>query len=226
MTTSSNTDTICNVRIYTTSSNTEKPNHRLSVIRWKQTTDKPKVPSARCVSVPKLVLTVAPAILAEAIQSAYEDMQDSLVRSIVEAQLEKDPNTNTFTFSEDLVNEAAVAAFQAEKNGPGRLSTERLNNWFDTSLSEALYVAIANKLGLGDEPSKADTAKVTKAVDQHKKLIAGLSAPKAHLPANIAEQLEKAVSLASDDDTKIKSVLLAKLVKFTKPEEISLLESL
>lgn len=209
------------VRLHTASSNIEQPGHRLAVIRWKDKknedgTTVAKQP-ARCVSIPVVSLSLTPACLQASLQTAFEEMQDKLIRSLIEAQTEV-----TFTVTLDQIAPQAVADFAVAQDGPGKLSSKLLETWFDNNLSDNLTVAIADKLGITDTPTDEQTAKVGKAVASFRTFITGLASPRANLAPDIVAQLQKATSLVTNEDDKVLQTINRKLQAFLEPASKSL----
>lgn len=209
------------VRLHTASSNIEQPSHRLAIIRWKDKknddgTTVTKQP-ARCVSIPVVSLSLTPLCLQASMQEAFEEMQDKLIRSLIEASKE-----TTFSLSLDEISPQAVADFAVAQNGPGKLSTKLLETWFDNNLSDNLTVTIANKLGLPDQPTEEDTVKVSKAVASFRTFITGLASPRANLAPDVVAQLQKATALVENGDDKILQTINRKLRAFSEPASKSL----
>lgn len=211
------------VRIFTDSCRPDHGYHRLVVIRWKETKSedgKTKIAAkpARCVSVPRVSIMSEPAILTVPLQAAFEDMQDSAIRELIEEALAN--NDQNPVISPDSITPDAISAFYQRQAASGRLSTDGLKTWFDASLYEALTLALGNAMQLPEEPTEEQLAALEVAVQQHKKAIVALASPRASLAPKIAEQLKKAIALANDDETKPK--LIMKLEAFLKPQEFTL----
>lgn len=203
---------------------------RLSRITFKTPTDKKddasyKRPVARCVSVPVVTLMIQPDCIAAALQAAYEELQDAVIRDIIVNDLQYGPagsdgKLRAISIHDDQISYEAIAAYSARVSVSGKLSKEVLNNWFDSDLKDQLTLALAAVLQLPDEPSAPEQQRLNAAVDQHRNMISALASPKSSLPENICKQLKKAVSLA--EDSKVKSSIINKLETFMKPAEIVL----
>lgn len=197
--------------------------HRLSTVMYKTPKDKKNDasyvrPTNMCISVPRIKVSVTPACLQDALQAAFEELQDSVLRSIYEKA--REDGKKVVTVADAAIDFQACAEFAAANAVNGKLSKETLMKWFDENLAENLTVALANALKLPDEPSEAEAAKLDAAVKQHKLLIVDLASPRANMPEHIAKSLLKAVDLAEDD--KVKASLKNKLDVFIKPKEVTL----
>lgn len=213
------------VKLYTDSSKPENDGHRLTVIRWKERKDDAsyKKPAPRCVSHPRVAIIVEPSILASALQSAFETMQDDVIRAEIMRQMgdaESTTNVITLAISADAITMEAVAAYAAQQAVGNRLSKDLLESWFDGNLADNLYLRLADKLGIVGTPTEQQGNLLTSNVATAKKLVTSLASPRSMYPENIVAQLEKAISLA-EDDGKIKSQLLAKLSLMKQPVTVA-----
>lgn len=218
------------VSIHTDNSIALNPNHRLCILHWKEPTAKAKLTNSALkklpslsVSIPAIKLSVTPAIIASAMQAAFEDMQKAAIQTEVERQIGvyTGQQLTMPTISEETFSLETIAATQIG----GRKSKDMLTAWFDTNLSDNLFLAVASKRGydvtnpdtkVPDEDAKS----MTTAINQVKDLLSSLAAPTTKYAPHILEQLTKAVTLANDDSTK--SWLLAKLTNLTAPREVSI----
>lgn len=208
------------VMLHTDSSKPATTADRLVVIRWKTPTDKIKAaaykkPATRCVSVPRINVSAEPAILNEAVTTAFQDLQDEVIRSLVTEAIES--GKDTLTIHADSISYEGVANYAKDKAVSGRLSGDIIKSWFEGALEEPLTLAFANVLQLTDNPTPEQLAKLAKVVEQHKELIVSLASPRASMNEKIAAQLKKAVALAPEE--RIKAQLTAKLDMFLAPKE-------
>ena len=203
--------------------------HRLCVLDFKTPSDKKddreyKKPASRCVSVPIISLEVVPEILKDALQDAFADMQDALIRTKFMAALESSKDGNpSVTILDSDISPAAVASYAAEKAISGKLSGEKIGAWFDAALADPLMLALANAMQYSDEVTPEQQAKLDAAIKQHRTYLAKLAGP-AQLPPTLTKQLLQAVKLADDD--KIKRQLQSKLETFLAPKEESIMLAL
>lgn len=218
------------VAIHTDNSVASSPTHRLCVMHWKEPTAKAKLANSALkklpslsVSIPAIKLSVTPAIIASAMQAAFEDMQKAAIQTEVERQI------GTYTgqqltmpvITEETFSLETIAATQIG----GRKSKDMLSNWFDTNLSDNLFLAVASKRGYDVTKEETvvpehDKVAMLTAINQVKDLLSSLAAPTTKYAPHILEQLTKAVTLANDDSTK--SWLLSKLNNLTAPREVSI----
>lgn len=220
------------VGIHTDSTKPTNESHRLSVIAFKTPSDKKndatyKRPVTRSVSVPQITLTIQPDVIRDALQAAYYDLQDQVIREIVVSSLDAgmqaaDGTLKKIVIDSNQISLEACAAFYARKSIGTKLSKDMLASWFDSDLATQLELALISALKLPEQPAPEEQAKLDAAVKQHRNLIVSLAAPTASLPDHITKQLQRAVNLA--DDSPVKTTLSDKLHRFLKPvEEITLL---
>lgn len=204
--------------LYTDSSKPSSSDHRLVVIGWK--TPQKEVgnlnyrkPPTICISIPKIRLSISPAIIAEAMQAAFEDLQNSLLRSLIaEKSIEQRVGTN---YSDTDFDAAAVASWLAGSGaGNGRLSQDRIATWFDASVSEPLSLLLANRMNLSNEPSNEELTKLTAAITQRRTLLTRIAGPGVPFNRTVAEQLLRSVEPAEASMTK--QQVVAKLTSYLK----------
>lgn len=196
---------------------------RLSVIRWKQTTDKltgkvTPAKSAVCVPVPVVVFAVEPASLADSFATYVADQQDLIIRGQIDRWFSEHSNV---MLSEIDINLGSVSAeglqtFHLQNMVGGKLSSEVINEWFDLEVSGKLEEKLAQIEGINDLTLKA-------AIKQHRDILARLASSKVALTEKITDQLLKVVRLA-EGETMIKDTLIKKLVSFKAKDEELLLE--
>lgn len=187
-------------------------NSRLSVLRWKTEKETGKKLPTLAVIVPEIKLMVAPSCLQEAMQDAFEDMQDVAIRKSILQSIEENPGINvaSLTVPESIGTPEGVANFNLEGKESKRLSKVKLENWFASEIKEPLELALAGIEGITEE-------KHSVAMKQHKELIIALASPKAVMKPSLARQLQKAINLASEGD-RIKKQLNDKLEGFINPK--------
>lgn len=217
-------------RIHTDNAKPDHPDHRLCVLHWKEPTAKAKLATANlkklpslCISIPAIKLSVTPLIIASAMQGAFEDMQKSAIQAECERQI------GTYTGQQLTLPTIADNIFSLETIAStsigGRKSKDMLLAWFDTNLSDNLFLAVASKRGYDMTASdtnvpEQDQKAITQACDQVKELLASLAAPTTKYAPHILSQLTKAVELANDDSTK--TWFMNKLNSLTAPREVSI----
>ena len=92
----------------------------------------------------------------------------------------------------------------------GHISKDKIIAWFDSSLADSLSIAFANKLGISNEPTEAETKKLGLVIEAYK--------------ANYARLAARDFSLASEDKLKLESAL--KLTNGENPMTIKLVKLL
>lgn len=185
---------------------TPKAGQRLSVITFKTPSDKKddptyKRPDARCVSVPKLDISVSPQILKDAMLQALEDLQDAKIRTIVVAAL--DEGKNVITIMDAQINYESLAEFAALEAANGKLNKEAIDEWFESDVANPLTLALANAMKLPETPSADQEKKLADAVTVYKNVFKTLAAPKAGLSPKIASQMKKALEHAENKEHRV-----------------------
>lgn len=196
--------------------------HRLSVVRWKTPKDQKenasfKARPAICVAVPTVTVTCEPVTLQDAMQIAIAELQDNVVRSVINDAIDANTAVNLvgIVLDANKLTATGIADWSREQSISGRLSKETIGGWFDSKLETELGIKLA------EVNVNLTSDQLEKAIAQHKKLIMDLASPKANMPEQLAKQLQKAINLVSGDD-KVKSVLNTKLDGFIKPKEVML----
>lgn len=110
-----------------------------------------------------------------------------------------------------------------ESAGEGRLNKEQVFAWFDESLKDMLIVAFADKLGLSDEPSEEEAAKLDVIVDTYRIKYGALAGGKSRFMPEEAEKLKAAIEVAEAADTSLGVRFIARLNKMQEPEKDLLL---
>lgn len=187
---------------------------RLCVVQFKTPSDKKddpnyKRPDARCVSVPKLSLSVIPQILGDAMQQALEDLQDAAIRKLVVAAIEE--GKNVITVHDDQIGFEALAEFAKLEAANGKLNKELIEDWFDENLGDKLTLALAEAMKVGDTPTPEQEKKIADAVTNYKTVFGKFAAPKAGISPKIALQMQKALVLCENKEDRVYKALDAKL---------------
>lgn len=196
---------------------------RLAVINFKKTDKRPVPPASHCVSIPAIKLTCEPVELSTLLQQRFEEMQDAIIRDVIEEFLNSIPSNKSalgHVITDDQISPSAVAAYATE--GIGKASQAKLNAWFDLCLQEPLGLALAKVMQIADlETASPDVlTRWSAAIDQHKSLLSSLAAPASKLPVPISEQLLRAIALAHTTDrvqANTTEFLSRKLNSFLKP---------
>jgi hypothetical protein len=211
---------------YTDTSKPDNSDHRLSIVSYKQTDKMTKVgkkaPPAMAVSIPKpTILTIKPECLQKALEACYMDLQDIVIRSLIETQrdVQKLSLKDMHIKSTDI-SPSGIANYQSENSTSGHLSKQGVINWFKLNLEDNFTLALSNSMNYPDEPSNEQLELLTKAVNQHCELLSQLASPRTAFNERISSQLLKAVKLAAPDNTTQK--LIDKLNSFLAPKEITI----
>lgn len=216
----SNVTNAHDIKPYNSASSKALDGQRLSLILFKTPKDKKDdksytKPENRCVSIPILSITCVPAILASALQDAFFELQDAVIKSkIITAD---DAGTKKLVILDSEIDFESCAAYAAENAISGKLTKDVVENWFDANMVEKLTVAIANAMGLGDTQSADEIARLDASVEQHKKLFASCAATRPAINTKIAKSLLKALELSEED--KVQLALRAKLHKLANPSD-------
>lgn len=214
-----------NINTYDAAKSAAEKDHRLVVIGFKTPSDKKgdatyKKPETRCVSIPQLTVSIRQETLQDAMQCAFEELQDAVIRSLIVAG---DASAKRkLTVSDDEISFQACAEFSKLSAQSGKLSEEAIQAWFDSRISEALTVALANAMKFPDTLSNEQAVTLEKAIEQHRELFGKLSSPRASMDRKVATSLLKAVKLSTEED-KVFHILSKKLDSFINPQTVELL---
>lgn len=128
------------------------------------------------------------------IRGMIEGVQKSIVRELLDA------GSNVLSIAYEDINIASCIEYLESSDESGRLTKESVGNWFDSSIADMLTVALAEKLGVSDTPTTAESDKVLAIIAAFKRDISALAGGKTNYPATTAKQLKKALDLAPDGD--------------------------
>lgn len=201
-------NSICTVQEFTGSElpPTNPSLFRWSVCRWKKTKDNPNPRKAVAVIVPRIKIeSVNPQILSDSIGNLIDDLQDEMVRGMIE-----DGKTE-WNFSDCSAD--ALAAFAAAKSMGERFTAETIKTWFDSHLAESVMSALAQK-GITDANIIADRT------NQYRNAFASLAAPVPSVSRSVLTSLSVVVTKANEGDVTTK--LASRIAALLKKDEISL----
>ena len=192
---------------------------RLAKIGYKQTEAMTKrgetAPPSVCVSVPHVdpaQITANIDRLLPYIGTMIENAQDGIVRSLYESA----GHTLISVDDADISVSACISYLAAEAAGD-RLKRETIEQWFDSEVSENLFVFLAEKLGF-DELTPENTKVVDKHVGIYRALISSLAGGKTILETKQINGCKKAISLSASND-RIAQRLLDRLVAMEAPKK-------
>lgn len=203
------------VRFHTETSKAVLPNTRLAVIRWKATKEKDgsmkPARAAVCVDIPKVEVSVTPAVLATALNAAFLDLQDEFIRTKVEEAYAAGKESLFFTYDE--LSTENLANYLSAKATSGKLSGDTIAAWFTANLRDTLEEKFAAIPDVTDE-------QVAKAVKDYGDSFTKLASPAWNPPTKLATQLQSAAKQAKED--RVTTQLLARLENMLKPKTESL----
>ena len=172
---------------------------RLDVVFWK-TDDKGIKRDSKCVSVPMIDSTVVASNLTALMPhliSYLETVQHDIIKERVTA------NASHITDEEISVTSCIQYLNESTKGADGKsahLTKESVATWFDSVVADNLMVALADKLGIGNEPDAEQLVKLDTAIKMYKDKVTALAGGTTKYPAPMARSLKNAMSLVASDD--------------------------
>lgn len=188
---------------------------RLASFNWKTVTDKSSVyygikRESKAVSLPMITaeaITDNLIVLMPHIVSMLHSVQDKIIKAKLEIG-----GDSVVSIGNELINMKAIVEYLGDSNESGRLTKESVAAWFDESISNSLSVVLADKLGISEVPTNAESDKILAIVGKFRADISALAGGKTSYTPKVAAQLLKAVNHASDEDV-IASKFKARLQK-------------
>lgn len=173
---------------------------RLAKVTYKTINDKEnplhgiKRPS-KCVSLPmfkneEVIASVT--ALAPMMIETLQGIQDKIVRERVDA--------GAASIAMDEINIAACIEYFESNNESGRLTKESVATWFDETISEQLAVTLAEKLGVSEVPTDAESNKILAVVTAFKDKVSSLAGGKTSFEPKVCKSLVNALNLAPAGD--------------------------
>lgn len=221
------------VRFHTDNMKPDNNDHRLCVLTWKAPQEgkrapawwpQGKKPESRCVSVPRLNITIQPACLQIAMNDAYASFQDSLIRKLVEDHITTNGNAD-LTLTDQQIDEYAVTAYQAETATGFHLSGDLIDQWFDAHLAAALVTKFVTKLTESNVPQEQQDKQINGALVGYKATFRKLSSPTASMDQTKVDQLLGAINLSpSAAKEPVGEKITAKLNKLSVKTETALMD--
>lgn len=191
-------------------------NQRLAKIGYKSTKKNKAKFASVAVSVPQIdpaAIEIHFSALLPFIGTMLETAQDGIIRSLYESS----DGTLTSVSDDDLSIPACIGFMEAEASG-NRLTSAKIEEWFDRELSENLSVVVAEKLGFTD-PNTDQMNTVQKHVKVYRDVMAMLAGGKTFLAEKQIAGCRNALALiAEDDEMSVK--LTARLDAMEKKEKI------
>lgn len=152
-------------------------------------------PDSVCVSIPQVsqddVMNNFEQFIPHVI-ALCERTQDNMIRVIHESKCSN--------VSDDDISIAKVLEFLNEESSGGRITKKDAIEWFNNTLEDPLTLALSAKLGVSSEPTKEQSDKVTKLVEEFKNNISALTAGNVKYNPDVCTVLAKALSFAPAED--------------------------
>lgn len=175
---------------------------RLSKVTWKTCNDKASPyynikRESKCVSLPLVTsdeISTNLAILTPHITAFLHGVQDKIVREML------DSGNNVVSISTNEVSITAICEYLESSDESGRLTKDGINLWFDNVVSDSLAAVLADRLGVSEVPTDAQSARVLEAVAAFKGKIAALAGGKTMYEPKVCKSLLSALELAPADD--------------------------
>ena len=155
----------------------------------------------RAASIPMLSITELDSkmsVLKPLLVTYLESVQDKLFKALLDAN---GTNGTVVDIAEVDINlDACIAALQDSDSSGNRLTKESIGLWFgDSGLEAQLSLVLADKLGIGEVPTDAESKRVETICNEYKAKLAALAGGKTSYNENLALSLKKALSLVPDD---------------------------
>lgn len=138
------------------------PSQRLSKVLFKLDRETKVKRQNMAVSIPVIssdAILDAIDVLIPHFRGYLEGVQDSIVREIVVA--------GSGMVSDDDISMAAILEYLESSNESGRMTKESIGAWFSASMEVSLAAAFAEKLGVSEIPTDAESEKVMAAVSSY-----------------------------------------------------------
>lgn len=151
-----------------------------------------------CVSVPPVstddVSANLPGLLPYVVELVQKAQHD-----IIKARVEE----GALHVTNDEISVAAciewMAASTADSDGNSKhLTKESIGTWFDTKLADNLMVALADKLGIGTQPTEEQLGKLDKAVTMYRTEVCKLAGGKTVFAIPLARSIKNTLALVED----------------------------
>ncbi len=185
-------------------SGTTKPlnGQRLASFNWKIGTNKDSLwfgikRESKAVSIPQIAATEIAqnlSLLTPHIIGFLAGVQDKIIRAALEA------NDSLLHVSNESIGIAAILEYLEDSDESGRLTKESVGVWFDGTIADSLSIALADKMGISENPTDAQDAQIAALCAQFRTKITGLAGGKTSYPVKLAQSLQKVIALAPSED--------------------------
>lgn len=171
------------------------PNQRLIKVIYKSRGDKEAAKPNVCASVPLVPnewITDNVSALLPYIRNLVENAQDAIARERYEA--------GAASIGHEEIDIASVIAYLDDDSKSGRMTGDDIRAWFASELQDAIMVAMADKLGVGDTPSEDQTKRIEQAVNVYRDKFASLAGGKTSLSEQVIEKLQTVMVLGDSEN--------------------------
>ena len=170
-------------------------NSRIAVMRWKNT-------GKDATTKKQNLAVVLPVIANEELQnpklfSHFREYLEGVQVAILKELVEATPN-KVFVTPEEIGISAIVSYLETSNEG-SRLTKESIGKWFDDVVAETLTVALADRLGVSDVPTKEQTARIEKIISAFKDTTCKLAGTKTSYNEQEKEQMLKLLAMVKHD---------------------------
>lgn len=191
----SNISSVHNIKEYVIGVTKPFTGQRLAKVTYKMDKVSGIKPDSVCVSVPPIsqddVMNSFEQFIPHLL-GMIERTQDNIIRTIHESKAS--------VIQDDDISIVKVLEFLNEENSGGRITKKDAIEWFNNTLEDPLTLALSAKMGVSAEPSKEESDKVTRLVEEFKNNISALTAGNVKYSPPVCEVLAKALSFAPSDD--------------------------
>lgn len=183
---------------------------RLAKIGYKKTKEQPNPLPSVCVSVPFIApdeITANVTKLLPYICDLLEQTQDKIIRSLYESA-----GGNLKIVQDSEISVSACIGFLAAESEGNRLTKDAIEQWFNLTLSERVYIWIGAKLGYDlDSLTPEQDATIQKHVKVYKEIMGSLAGGATILAEKQIRGIRGALDLVEDSADPMVSRLSARL---------------
>lgn len=190
---------------------------RLAKIGYKDRGDKKAKFASVAVSVPFLTAEVVESNIKRLlphIGTMLETAQDGVIRSLYESA----QGGLSSVSDADISIDAIIGYLEAESNG-SRLTKDMVVSWFNAEVRDNLFVVIAEKLGFS-EVNKEQEQVIDKHVGVYRDILSSLTGGRTILEPKQIAACERAIALASSEESDIGRKLVARLETLKNPKPL------
>lgn len=225
----SNVSNVHNVVKYVSGETKSFSGQRLAKFTYKTVTDTSSPlhgtkPESKAVSVPVVEISEVTeniAALAPHIAGWLQSVQDTMIKEMIES--------GAGVVSTESISIGAIVQYLESdgSEGSNRLTKESIGVWFDKEIADSLAMVLAEKLGVSEIPTTAESNQVMKVVATFKDKVAALAGGKTSYDVKMATSLKKCVELGMGNDPMVQRFVgrLDKMIEAGK-KEVDLLDCL